>query len=262
MKTLKFEHDLARLILDGEKTSTWRLYDDKDLSVNDTIRIIDKIDLRDPKTWEIIGTAKITEIVEKRLQDITEENMTGHEKFTTKKEMIKTYQKYYGSRVTGATPVKIIYFDFEPETFDTPANGIAPEEAKIYTDGGSRGNPGASACAYVICNIDDSVVEKSGYYMGLSTNNKAEYQGLRLGLERARELGIQKVQVFMDSMLVVNQMNGSYKVKNKDLLPVHQEISALAEMFKAVDYIYIPRELNKIADAEVNRVLDEEASTK
>lgn len=260
MKTLKFEHNLAQLILKGKKVSTWRLYDDKDLTVNDDIRIIDKVDSNDPNTWEIIGTAKITEIIEKRLQDVTEENMTGHELFATKKEMVKTYQKYYGSQVSGATPVKIIYFDFEPGKFDIPPGGVTLEEARMYTDGGSRGNPGDSACAYVICNIDDNVVEKSGVYMGLSTNNKAEYQGLRLGLERAREIGIQQLQVFMDSQLVINQVNGLYKVKNRDLAPMHQEILALAKLFKKITFVYIPRELNKIADREVNTILDQKAA--
>jgi hypothetical protein len=68
VKTLKFQHDLAELILKGEKTSTWRLYDDKDLSVDDVIKIIDKVDDKKSYTWQVIGTAKVIEVIEKKTQ--------------------------------------------------------------------------------------------------------------------------------------------------------------------------------------------------
>lgn len=258
MKTLKFDHNLAELIKQGKKISTWRLYDDKDLSVNDEVRIIDKQHPKDPKTWSIIGTAKITEIVQKRLEDITEQFIESEGAYSTKKEMLNTYRQYYGARVTGATPVKIIYFDFEQSKSSSSAEILGIDSAKIYTDGGSRGNPGPSASAYVLCDLDDSVVEKSGLYLGTTTNNQAEYQALRLGLERAKEANIQELQVFMDSQLVVNQVNGVYKVKNPDLAPVYHEVQALAKMFKKTSFTYIPRELNKLADKEVNRILDEQ----
>lgn len=258
MKTLKFDHEQAQLIERGSKISTWRLYDDKDLSVNDDVRIIDKQNPKDPKTWTIIGTAKVTEIVQKRLEDITEQHLKADHAYSTKKEMINTYRQYYGDRVTGATPVKIIYFDFEKSKATTPIESLGIDNAKLYTDGGSRGNPGPSASAYVLCNLDDSVVEKSGFYLGVTTNNQAEYQALRLGLERAKEADIQDLQVFMDSQLVVNQVNGSYKVKNPDLSPVYQEVLALSKMFGKISFTYIPRELNKLADKEVNRILDEQ----
>jgi ribonuclease HI len=258
VKTLKFDHETAQLIEQGQKISTWRLFDDKDLSVNDDIRIIDKVDPNSPQTWKIIGTARITEIVEKRLEDIAEENIKDDYAYASKKEMYEAYRQYYGDKVTGATPVKIIYFDFEKSRPTTPSEVMPLEVAKLYTDGGSRGNPGPSAAAFVICNLDDSVVEKSGIYLGVTTNNKAEYQGLRLGLERAKEAGVQDLNVFMDSQLVVNQVNGIYKVKNPDLAPVNQEVLALAKLFKKISFTYVPRELNKLADKEVNRILDEQ----
>jgi len=257
MKTLKFDHDLANLIAEGTKISTWRMFDDKDISVNDEVKIIDKVDPKDPQTWRIIGIAKVTEIVEKRLEDISEESLKADRAYSSKKEMLETYQSYYGKRVTGATPVKIIYFDFQKSQSTIP-DAVQLEIAKLYTDGGSRGNPGPSAAAFVICNLDNSVVEKSGIYLGPSTNNRAEYQALRLGLERAKELGVQQLSVFMDSQLVVNQVNGIYKIKNPDLAPVHQEVIALAKLFKEVSFTYIPRELNKQADKEVNRILDDQ----
>jgi hypothetical protein len=206
MKTLKFHHDLAQLILTGQKTSTWRLYDDKDLSVDDQIKIIDKVDPSNSKTWQVIGESKVTEVIEKKLGSIIEADMQGHEGFTSQDEMLKTYKSYYGDRVTLDTPVKILYFDFKPSSGDIASGAMLLEEAKIYTDGGSRGNPGDSACAYAICDKNGAIVEKAGYYIGMATNNQAEYYGFKRGLERARELGIDKVTLFSDSQLVVNQM--------------------------------------------------------
>jgi ribonuclease HI len=256
MKTLKFDHELAQLILNGNKTSTWRLYDDKDLSVDDHIKIIDKVEPNNPDSWKVIGQGKVNEVIEKRLDDVSQEDMNGHETFNSKEEMLSTYKQYYGERVTFETPVKIIHFTFMPTAGDTPTQAMLLEEAKVYTDGGSRGNPGDSSCAFVICDLDDNVVEKSGYYMGMATNNQAEYYGMIKGLERARDLGIDKLTLFSDSQLVVNQMNGFYKVKNQELAPLNQQLNELAQSFEKVTFVHIPRELNKIADKEVNRILD------
>lgn len=256
MKSLKFDHDLAQMILAGKKSATWRLFDDKDLSVDDKIEIIDKVNETLPKTWQVIGYGKVTEVVEKKLGDITATDMKGHEGFASQTEMLETYRGYYGNRVTLDTVVKIVYFDFAPTISETPSADMLLDEAKIYTDGGSRGNPGSSACAYVICDMDDNVVEKSGYYIGVATNNQAEYAGFKRGLERARELGIDKITLYSDSQLVVNQMNGFYKVKNQELAPLHQEVKALAESFEKIAFVHVPREQNKRSDALVNETLD------
>ncbi len=256
MKTLKFEHDLAQMILKGDKTSTWRLYDDKDLSVDDTIKIIDKVNPDEPSSWQVIGQGKINEVIEKRLGDITPEDMAGHEPFNSKDEALKKYKGYYGERVTLETPLKIIKFSFSPTAGETASQAMLLEEAKLYTDGGSRNNPGDSACAFVICDLDDNVVEKSGYYMGIATNNQAEYYGMIKGLERCRDLGIDKISLYSDSQLVVNQMTGFYKVKNQELAPLHQQLTELADSFEKISFQYIPRALNTESDKEVNRILD------
>lgn len=128
--------------------------------------------------------------------------------------------------------------------------------AKLYTDGGSRGNPGPSAVGYVILNMDDTVVKKEGFYLGITTNNQAEYQGLKQGLEQAKALGIRGLTVYMDSLLVVNQMNGIYKVKNRDLWPIHKSAKDLAQTFSDISFVHVPRELNGIADGLVNDTLD------
>jgi ribonuclease HI/pterin-4a-carbinolamine dehydratase len=138
----------------------------------------------------------------------------------------------------------------------------AYQRIKLYGDGGSRGNPGPSASGYVLLDENDTVIIKSGVYLGITTNNQAEYQSLKFGLEEAQKLGAREVDVFMDSLLVINQMKGIFKVKNRDLWPIYEAIKAQAKVFKKVTFTHVPRELNKLADAEVNETLDAEAKNK
>jgi ribonuclease HI len=143
------------------------------------------------------------------------------------------------------------------EIFDgkqAAAGGL--NQAKLFTDGGSRGNPGPSAIAFVICKMDDSVVEKAGEYIGETTNNQAEYQALKAGLKRAQELGVKKLIVNLDSELVVKQINGLYKIKNQELLPHYNDVKQLAGQFDQINFQHVPRALNAAADKEVNRILD------
>jgi len=107
--------------------------------------------------------------------------------------------------------------------------------------------------------IDDNVIKKSGVYVGVTTNNQAEYQSLKFGLQEALEMGVEEVDVFMDSLLVINQMKGTFKIKNRDLIPHYEMIKDLCRQFKKVTFTHVPRELNKLADAEVNTTLDAEA---
>lgn len=132
------------------------------------------------------------------------------------------------------------------------------EYVKIFADGGSRGNPGPSASGFVLLDREDSVLLDRGVYLGITTNNQAEYTALKLALEEAKKMGAQEVEVYMDSLLVVNQMKGIFKVKNRDLWPIHDAIKQLSKQFKHISFSHVPRELNKLADAAVNRALDEE----
>ncbi|MFZ2544486.1 MAG: reverse transcriptase-like protein [Candidatus Saccharimonadales bacterium] len=134
-------------------------------------------------------------------------------------------------------------------------------EAIIFTDGGSRGNPGPSASGFVVMNQDQDIIARGGEYLGITTNNQAEYHGVRLGLEKAMELGLKKVDFRLDSMLVVNQMNGAYVIKNRDLWPINERIHELMSHFENVSFSHVPRELNQLADSEVNRMLDEHAAS-
>jgi ribonuclease HI len=257
VKALKFNHKLAELIAGGQKNTTWRLFDDKDLSVGDVIKIIDKVDAEDTKTWRIIGQGSIKQIVEKKLGDVTSADMEeAGEVFASKEAMLDTYRGYYGNRVSFDTPVKIVTFDFAPSSGEAPAPAMLLEEARIYTDGGSRGNPGKSACGFVICDQQDKVVEKAGFYLGIATNNQAEYYGFLKALQRAKELGISRIQLFSDSQLVVNQMKGVYKIKNPELAPIYQDVKVVADSFERITFTHVPREFNTLADQEVNKILD------
>lgn len=126
----------------------------------------------------------------------------------------------------------------------------------IYTDGGSRGNPGPSAAGFVIMTADGEVVCEGGAYLNLTTNNVAEYEAVYLGLEKAQELGVKRIDFRLDSQLVVNQMNGIYKVKDSDLRPIHNRVTELAQQFDKITYTHILREYNQLADGVVNKILD------
>ncbi len=261
MKTLKVDHKGAELIKTGAKISTWRVYDDKDLHVNDEVEIIDKVDPTDPDSWRVVGTARISLIIEKRLGSVDQQDMRGHEEYSNQQEIIREFKNYYGDSVNKETPVKIIYFDFlahkeRPVASSDVKKTTVLIEAKLYADGGSRGNPGPSASGYVLMDMNDTVIVENGLFLGVTTNNQAEYQALKIGLEDALKRGIQVVHVYMDSLLVVNQMKSIYKVKNRDLLPVHDSIRKMLPHFKQVRFTHVPRELNKLADGVVNNILD------
>ncbi|MES2471187.1 MAG: ASCH domain-containing protein [Patescibacteria group bacterium] len=103
-KTLKFRNNLADLVTKGEKTTTWRLFDDKDLKEGDTVSLL-RWD-----TKEKFGEAKILKVWEKTMGTLEDSDFDGHEKFETQEEMYATYKKYYGERVNENSPVKIIQF--------------------------------------------------------------------------------------------------------------------------------------------------------
>lgn len=143
---------------------------------------------------------------------------------------------------------------------------------KIYTDGGARGNPGLAACGAVIKNEKGEVVLKASKFIGIATNNQAEYKALILALEKAREIlnsgenakslvKNKNLECHLDSELVVKQLNGEYKIKNEGLKPLFAQARNLISKFDSVKFIYIPREQNKSADKLVNKELDARGKT-
>ena len=133
---------------------------------------------------------------------------------------------------------------------------------RIYTDGGSRGNPGPAASGAVLKELDENgnerELERVGKFLGETTNNQAEYTAIIIGLKRAKELGAEIVEVVMDSELAARQLNGEYKVKNREIAERFLEIHHLRPAFRRVTFRHVKRAFNKEADSVVNEVLDKE----
>ncbi len=127
--------------------------------------------------------------------------------------------------------------------------------AVIYADGGSRGNPGPAGSGAVL-SVDSKPIEEMHKFLGIATNNVAEYTGLIIGLEKAVDLGFQHVEVRMDSELIVRQMMGQYRVKNPGLIPLFMKARKLADKFTEFRIVHVPRELNKHADRLANQAMD------
>lgn len=139
------------------------------------------------------------------------------------------------------------------------AKSTSDSAVTIYSDGGSRGNPGPSAAGFVIFDANQQVIEQGGEYLGITTNNQAEYHGVRLGMEKAIERKFKRIDFNIDSMLVVNQMKGFYKIKNRELWPIHERIRELMKQFDKVTFNHVRREFNQLADGMVNKTLDQHA---
>jgi ribonuclease HI len=128
--------------------------------------------------------------------------------------------------------------------------------ATLWTDGGARGNPGPAAFAYVLEAADGTVLEARGEAIGTATNNVAEYSALVAGLRGAAAVGVRELEVRSDSELMVKQMRGEYRVKNRDLQTLFLDASRAARDVGSVTYTHVRREHNELADRLVNEALD------
>ena len=129
-------------------------------------------------------------------------------------------------------------------------------KARLFTDGGARGNPGPAAFAYVLEAEDGTVLASHGEAIGVATNNVAEYRALVAGLAKAVELQVPELEVVSDSELMVKQMQGIYRVKNENLRALSLEAALLAREIGKVTYVHVRREKNELADRLVNEALD------
>ena len=141
----------------------------------------------------------------------------------------------------------------QPPLFAEPTT-----ELIVCTDGGARGNPGPAAIGVSICNTDGDEVDAVAQTIGEATNNVAEYTAVIVGLRRAAELGARAVEVRSDSMLLVEQLNGRYKVRKDHLKLLVADARAAASAFEQVRFVHVRREQNTRADALVNEALDAE----
>jgi ribonuclease HI len=252
LKTLKFTAEQISDIESGRQTTTWRLFDDKQLNVGDELQFVNS------DTATVFGYGTIIEIVIKRIVDLNDADKVGHTFYKSDDEILAAFRRFYGNAVYDDSIVKVVKYIFSKHRKSQISSNAQTEilELKLFTDGGSRGNPGPSATGFVIKDMNNNIIEGSGFYLGITTNNQAEYQAVLQGLKESHRFKARIVHVYMDSLLVVNQMNGIFKIKNRDLWPIHQAIKDEISKFEKVNFTHVPREMNKLADAEVNKILD------
>lgn len=130
--------------------------------------------------------------------------------------------------------------------------------AIIFSDGGSRGNPGKAAIGYTIQNAKQEAIYECGMNIGIATNNVAEYTAIIEAIKKAKELNVDEIAVFLDSQLVERQLKGEYRVKSPELIPLFEELVIEIDSLKSFEMNHIKRELNKRADKLVNEALDSE----
>ncbi len=131
------------------------------------------------------------------------------------------------------------------------------KEWLMMVDGAARGNPGEAGSGAVIYDEHGAVVKELSRYLGRTTNNVAEYQGLLMGLEELIRMGKKRISVRSDSQLLVRQLNGQYRVKDEKLKPLFERAMMLLRRFDSFRIIHVPRELNKAADRLANQSIDD-----
>jgi ribonuclease HI len=129
---------------------------------------------------------------------------------------------------------------------------IDPSSAILWTDGAARGNPGPAGIGVVLKTPSGEILATEARFLGHTTNNVAEYRALLLGLEKALECGVKRLQVRADSELLIRQLLGKYRVKSEGLRPLHQQASELLRRFESIDLVHVRREQNAEADRLAN----------
>lgn len=132
-----------------------------------------------------------------------------------------------------------------------------PVQIVVYTDGACRGNPGPSGAGWSICTMDGRLLGQGCAYLGRRTNNEAEYLAAAMGLTAAQQFGVHSVVLRADSQLLVRQLTGQYQVRNPRIVPLYQALKRVAAQYDTFKAEHVRRELNRAADAQANRGIDE-----
>ena len=130
-------------------------------------------------------------------------------------------------------------------------------KAILYSDGAARGNPGPAGAGAVLLDETGHVIAELTKFLGVTTNNVAEYTAFIIGLEEAKRRGVDDLEARMDSLLVVEQMRGRWKIKHPNMKPLALRAGELFASFPKRSIAHVPREANTIADALSNRAIDE-----
>jgi ribonuclease HI len=149
----------------------------------------------------------------------------------------------------------------KPENANKDGKELKPR-LKVYSDGASRGNPGPSAIAFMILTEDGKILKRYSKYVGIRTNNQAEYQALISALMIASKFADQEVVCYLDSELVVKHLNRQYKVRNSKLKTLWLKVQELKQNFEKVSFIHVPRterhieEVDLLANQTLNKITD------
>lgn len=243
MKQLALKQTTIDALQRGQLRQLLLLGDPHNLTVNDLVAVVDQA------TQQPAGSLQIEQVTIKRLAD-----------FDVQKYLLIDLQgRAKPPQNEPAKRLEFVYYKTNPSASvatDDVNKSTGITEVKLYGDGGSRGNPGPAAAGWVLYDLADQQLQEGGLFLGTTTNNVAEYTSLKMGLHDAQKLGARRVQIYMDSLLVINQMKGLYKVRNAALGELHAEISALCRQFQKVTFTHVPRALNSEADRMVNQTLD------
>ena len=183
------------------------------------------------------------------------EKMVAQERYSAYKFLAT--EEMAGVRLDDAT-VAVMQIEEEKavagggENYRTVANA-----ATVYVDGASRGNPGPAGIGYYIVGENGEVLKKGGEFIGFATSRVAEYYALKEGCQQALEMGLKKVRFVTDNMMMMQQIRGVYQVKNRDILPIYEEVKRMFGEFQAVAITQVNRERNQAADREANLAIDE-----
>jgi ribonuclease HI len=143
-----------------------------------------------------------------------------------------------------------------PEWAQVEPAKVRKTVASLYTDGASRGNPGPAGAGVLLLDEKGRPILELNRFLGKATNNEAEYQALIAGLEAAEKLGVSRLQIFLDSELVVKQLQGEYRVRNPRLQPLFDEVASRLQRFSRYAIMYVPRDRNQAADRLANEAVD------
>lgn len=260
MKQLKFNHDHAQDVVAGKRNATIRI-DSRQTTIGDQLQLVDKVSGHED-SWEIPGECTVEGVQTFRLSSLPPEAAEQAEFDSASGMSVQEFLSQFYNQVDDNTIVQIITFTFVPYEDPVPyalkgeTENRAPKMVKLYADGGSRGNPGPAAYGFVVLAENDKLIHSSNKYLGVTTNNQAEYQGVVAGLEWCKQHDVQTVEVYLDSLLAVNQLKGIYRVKNEDLKVHYDAAKRLSAAFKKITFTHVPRALNTLADAEANKAMD------
>jgi ribonuclease HI len=166
-------------------------------------------------------------------------------------------EKEDARRLLRAAAKQLAAADAEPKPTVRATSPGHVRRVRVFSDGAARGNPGPAGAGAIVLDEQGHVLAKLGRFLGKQTNNVAEYEGLLLGLRKARALGVREVEVRADSQLLIRQLEGSYAVKNEVLRRLHAEALALLRAFDKYELVHVPREENALADEMSNRAINE-----